>query len=105
MMEYYKQMSSFTMMEYYKQMSSFTMTNDNLYVFTFMLSNITCLKLLKHGYSSWKFQTTFRKFYGRHTDLVHKFDTSVSHMLKGLLKGNVTGATCGAGNAHSFRNA
>ena len=30
-------------------------------------------KLLKQGYSS---RTTFRKFYGRHTDLVHKFDTS-----------------------------
>ena len=29
-------------------------------------------------------QTTFRKFYGRHSDLVHKFDTSVSHMLNGL---------------------
>ena len=30
------------------------------------------------------FKTTFRKFYGRHTDLVYKFDTSVSHILKGL---------------------
>ena len=29
-------------------------------------------------------KTTFRKFYGRHTDLVHKFDTSVLHMLNGL---------------------
>ena len=26
----------------------------------------------------------FRKFYGRRTDLVHKFDTSLSHMLNGL---------------------
>ena len=26
----------------------------------------------------------FRKVYGRHTDRVNKFDTSVSHMLKGL---------------------
>ena len=42
-------------------------------------------KLLKQGYSSRKLQTTFRKFYDRHTDLlVHKFDTSVSHMLKDL---------------------
>ena len=31
-----------------------------------------------------KLQTTFRKFYGRHTYLVHKFDTSVSHMLNVL---------------------
>ena len=29
-------------------------------------------------------KTTFRKLYGRHTDLVHKFDTSVSHTLNGL---------------------
>ena len=35
--------------------------------------------LLEQGYSSRKLQTTFRKFYGRHTDLVHKFDTSLSH--------------------------
>ena len=41
-------------------------------------------KLLKQGYSSRKLQTTFRKFYGRHTDLVHKFDTSESYMLDGL---------------------
>ena len=61
-------------------------------------------------------QTTFREFYGRHTDLVHKCDTSVSHMLNGLftncdirlvssyLVWIVTGATCGAENSHSFRN-
>ena len=30
-------------------------------------------KLLKQGYSS---RTTFRKLYGRHTDLVHKFSKS-----------------------------
>ena len=41
-------------------------------------------KLLKEEYSSQKRQTPFRKFDGRHTDLVHKFDTSVSHMLNGL---------------------
>ena len=41
-------------------------------------------KLLKQGYSARKLQTTFRKFYGRHTDLVHKFDTSVSYMLNDL---------------------
>ena len=44
--------------------------------------SILVSKLLKQGYSS---QTTFRKFYGRHTDLVHKFDTSVSHMFNDLV--------------------
>ena len=50
-----------------------------------VLVSILVSKLLKQRYSSRKLQTTFRKFYGRHTDLVHKFDTSVSHMLNGLL--------------------
>ena len=43
--------------------------------------SILVSKLLNQGYSS---RTTFRKFYGRHTDLVHKFNTSVSHMLNDL---------------------
>ena len=46
--------------------------------------SILVSKLLKQGYYSRKLQTTFQKFYGRHTDLVHKCDTSVSHMLNGL---------------------
>ena len=41
-------------------------------------------KSLKQGYSSQNIQTTFQKFYGRHTDLVHKFDTFMLYMLKGL---------------------
>ena len=41
-------------------------------------------KLLRQVYSSQKLQTTFRKFYSRRTDLVHKFDTSVTRMLKSL---------------------
>ena len=41
--------------------------------------SILVSKLLKQGYSSRKFQTIFRKLYGRHTDLVHKFDTSVTY--------------------------
>ena len=44
-------------------------------------SLIMVSKLLKQGYSS---RTTFRKFYGRHTYLVHKCDTSVSHMFNDL---------------------
>ena len=31
-----------------------------------------------------KLQTTFSNFYGPNTDPLHKFDTSVLHMLKGL---------------------
>ena len=46
--------------------------------------SILVSKLLKQGYSSRKLQIIFRKFYVRHIDLVHKFDTSVSHMLNGL---------------------
>ena len=54
------------------------------------------------------------KLYGRHADLVH--NKSMLHMLKGLftdvtyklcpviIMRNVSGATCGAENAHSFRN-
>ena len=76
--------------------------------------SILVSKLLKQGYSSRKLQTTFRKFYGRHTDLVHKFDTSVSHMLNGMFTkcdirlvssyfGQImTGATCGTGKCSLF---
>ena len=46
--------------------------------------SILVSKLLKQGYSSRKLQTTFRIFYGRHTDLVHTFDTFVSRMLNGF---------------------
>ena len=46
--------------------------------------SILVSKLLKQGYYSRKRQTTFWKCYGRHTYLVHKFDTVVSHMLNGL---------------------
>ena len=50
--------------------------------------NICCSEdiiwLLSKGYSSHKLRTTLRKLFGHHTDFVHKFDTSVSRMLKGL---------------------
>ena len=71
---------------------------------------ILVAKLLRAGYSSQKRHTTFRKFYGHQTNLVHKFDT-VSHMLKGLFTNCdiwlvssyflwiVTSATFGAGHA------
>ena len=41
--------------------------------------------LLKQEYSSRKLQNTFRQFYGCHTDIVHKFDTSVSHARQEML--------------------
>ena len=45
---------------------------------------------MKEGYYSRKHQTTFRKFYGHHTDLVHTFDTSVSHICLMVCSLNVT---------------
>ena len=54
------------------------------YVMLGFRGSILVSKLLKKGYYSWKLQTTFWKFYGRHTDLLHKFDTFVSHILNGL---------------------
>ena len=70
---------------------------------------------LKQGCSSRKLQATFRQFYGRHTHLVHKFDTSLSHMLEGLFTNcdtwlvsifwvNRDGCRMWAGYVHSFLN-
>ena len=72
--------------------------------------------LVRQGYSSWKLETTFTKCYSHQIDLGHKFDTSMSYMLKSLFTNCeiwlvsryycmwiVTGATCGAGNANCFR--
>ena len=47
--------------------------------------SILVSKLLKQGYSPQKLHTIFWNLYGRHTNLVHKIDTSMSHMLKCLL--------------------
>ena len=44
--------------------------------------SILAIKLLRLGYSTRKLHATFMKCYGRHTDMVHECDTSVSHMLK-----------------------
>ena len=35
------------------------------------------------------FQDGFRKFHGRHSDLVGKYNISVSHMLQGLLDNTI----------------
>ena len=56
--------------------------NDFLY-----RGSILTSKLLRQGYSVEKLKTAFRKFYGRHSmhsDLVGKYNISVSHMLQGL---------------------
>ena len=42
-------------------------------------------KVIEAGIVFTKTSDSFRKFYGRHTDLVHTFATSVSHMLKGFV--------------------
>ena len=58
--------------------------NDFLYRGSILTSN-----LLKQGYAVEKLKTAFRKFYGRHSDLVGKYNISVSHMLQGLLDNNI----------------
>ena len=58
--------------------------NDFLY-----RGSILTSKLLKQGYSVEKLKTAFRKFYGRHSDLVGKYNISVSHMLQGLFDNNI----------------
>ena len=58
--------------------------NDFLYIGSILTS-----KLLKQGYSVEKLKTAFRKLYGRHSDLVGKYNISVSHMLRGLFDNNI----------------
>ena len=58
--------------------------NDFLY-----RGSILTSKLLKQGYSIEKLKITFRKFYSRHSDLVGKYNISVSHMLQGLFDNNI----------------
>ena len=41
-------------------------------------------KLLGQGYNRFKLITTFKKFYGRHYDLIGKFQHSVTHMVTDL---------------------
>ena len=48
-------------------------------------SRLLTRKLLGQGYSRFKLITTFKKFYGRHYDLIGKFQRSVTHMVTDLL--------------------
>ena len=47
-------------------------------------SRLLTRKLLGHGYDCFKLITTFKKFYGRHYDLIGKFKLSVTHMVTDL---------------------
>ena len=51
--------------------------------------SILTSKLLRQGYSFEKLKTAFRKLYGRHSDLVGKYNISVSHMLQCLSDNNI----------------
>ena len=71
------------------RMVDFTHDSGLFDIWSFSVQRIYSVsKLLSYGYSSRKLQNTFEKLYGRHTQLVHTFDTSVSHMLKGLFNEN-----------------
>ena len=52
-------------------------------------SRLLTSKLLGQGYNRFKLITTFKKFYGRHYDLIGKFQLSVTHMVTGWLVGCV----------------
>ena len=47
-------------------------------------SRLLTSKLLGQGYNRLKLITTFKKFYGRHSDLIGKFQLSVTHMVTDL---------------------
>ena len=47
-------------------------------------SRLLTSKLLGQGYNRFKLITTFKKFYGRHYDLIVKFQHSVTHMVTDL---------------------
>ena len=47
-------------------------------------SRLLTRKLLGQGYNRFKLITTFKKFYGRHYDLIGKFQLSVTHMVTDL---------------------
>ena len=47
-------------------------------------SRLLTSKSLGQGYNRFKLITTFKKFYGRHSDLIGKFQLSVTHMVTDL---------------------
>ena len=87
--------------------------DDFLFKGSILVSRLLRRDIL-HG--NFRLHVRFMKLYGRHTDLVHTFDTSVSHMLKGLFtkcrwhmtgfqllfRCIATGATCGEGKMLTY---
>ena len=56
-------------------------------------SRLLTRKLLGQGYNRFKLITTFKKCYGRHYDLIGKFQLSVTHMVTDLIvSGDFTSA-------------
>ena len=51
---------------------------------TLMHPLLTVIFWLGQGYNRFKLITTFKKFYGRHYDLIGKFQLSVTHMVTDL---------------------
>ena len=45
-------------------------------------SSILATKLLKQGFEITRLKSSFKKFYGRHHDLIDKYDKSMSNMAK-----------------------
>ena len=50
----------------------------------FLVRSLLTRKLLGQGYNRFKLITTFKKFYGRHYDLIGKFQLSVTHIVTDL---------------------
>ena len=68
-------------------------------------------RLQRQGYLLPRLKAALKKFYGRHHDIIDRFDVSVSQMtrdmftVRDLVCGDIeTGATRGSGDAYSFRN-
>ena len=55
-----------------------------VYIDFLVRSRLLTNKLLGQGYNHFKLITTFKKFYGRHYDLIGKFQHSVTHMVTDL---------------------
>ena len=54
---------------------------SSLYDDFLLRSRLLTIKLLKKGYSRNRLIATFRKFYGRHSSLVDKFNKSVTNII------------------------
>ena len=54
---------------------------SSTYGYFLVRSRLLTNKLLGQGYKRIKLITTFKKFYGRHYDLIGEFQISVTHMI------------------------